>query len=349
MRRTGILAIIVVSKKANEVLSLGILRPNPLFPEQGGGFWMTEVETKEKGSFLMSPKVDFCFKELMRNSEVRKGFLSAVLEIPPEEIRETTLLPTHLQKEQEKDKLGILDVQVRMQDGTKVDIEVNIAPFSAWPERSLFYLAKMYIGQIEKGDPYTVLKKCVHIGILDFVLFPGEEGYYSQFHLWEDQRKLKYSDRLEIHICELPKLKKYPHPETELLNWMRFINAEKEEEMEKMAERNKYIQTAYDDLKMLSADERKRQAYEERLKAERDYISFAYDNWERGLREGVEQGKAVEAIQLILRMSEQGCALEKIAEWTGKEMALIRSILDFQEAHPECTAEEIAKALTVNV
>ena len=44
---------------------------------------MTEVETKEKGSFLMSPKVDFCFKELMRNSEVRKGFLSAVLEIPP--------------------------------------------------------------------------------------------------------------------------------------------------------------------------------------------------------------------------------------------------------------------------
>ena len=150
---------------------------------------------------------------------------------------------------------------------------------------------------------------------------------------------------------------------------MRFINAEKEEEMEKMAERNKYIQTAYDDLKMISADERKRQAYEERLKAERDYISFAYDNWERGKkdglkegleeglekglkegrREGVEYGKAVEAIRLILRMSEQGCALEKIAEWTGKEMALIRSILDFQEVHPECTAEEIAKTLLVNV
>ena len=103
---------------------------------------MTEVETKEKEGFLMSPKVDFCFKELMRNSEVRKGFLSAVLEIPPEEIRETTLLPTHLQKEQGKDKLGILDVQVRMQDGTKVDIEVNVAPFVAWPERSLFYLGK---------------------------------------------------------------------------------------------------------------------------------------------------------------------------------------------------------------
>ena len=353
------MAIIVVSQKQKEVLFLGNSVSESILSGEKRRFWMTEVKTKGKDAFLMSPKVDFCFKELMRNSEVRRGFLAAVLNIAPEEIEETTLLPTHLEVDYADDKLGILDVKVGMRDGTKVDIEVNIAPFSAWPERSLFYLAKMYIGQIEKGDPYTVLKKCVHIGILDFVLFPGEEGYYSQFHLWEDQRKLKYSDRLEIHICELPKLKKYPHPETELLNWMRFINAEKEEEMEKMAERNKYIQTAYDDLKLLSADERKRQAYEERLKAERDYISFAYDNWERGRkdglregrkeglqegrREGMEQGKAVEAIQLILRMSEQGCALEKIAKWTGKEMALIRSILDFQEAHPECTAEKIAE------
>ncbi len=29
--------------------------------------------------FIMSPKVDFAFKELMRNEKVRKGFLSAVL------------------------------------------------------------------------------------------------------------------------------------------------------------------------------------------------------------------------------------------------------------------------------
>ena len=58
-----------------------------------------------------------------------------------------------------------------------------------------------------------------------------------------------------------------------------------------MAGKNQYIQTAYDDLKMLSADEQKRLAYEERLKAERDYVSFAYDNWERGMRQGVETGR----------------------------------------------------------
>ena len=157
-----------------------------------------------------------------------------------------------------------------------------------WLGRSgpLFYLGKMYIGQIEKGERYTVLKKCVHIGILDFILFENETSYHSRFHIREDQRNFQYSDKLEIHICELPKLKKYTHPETKLLDWMRFLNADQEEEMEEMAGKNQYIQTAYDDLKMLSADEQKRLAYEERLKAERDYVSFAYDNWERGMRQG---------------------------------------------------------------
>ena len=42
--------------------------------------------------FIMKPKVDFCFKELMEDAEVRRGFTAAVLHIPPEEIAETVLL-----------------------------------------------------------------------------------------------------------------------------------------------------------------------------------------------------------------------------------------------------------------
>ncbi len=38
---------------------------------------------------LMKPKIDFAFKEIMDDSEVRKGFLSAVLKINPESIKET--------------------------------------------------------------------------------------------------------------------------------------------------------------------------------------------------------------------------------------------------------------------
>ena len=38
-------------------------------------------------NFIMSPKVDFAFKELMRDETVRKGFLSAVLGIKDTDIK----------------------------------------------------------------------------------------------------------------------------------------------------------------------------------------------------------------------------------------------------------------------
>ena len=108
LRRTGILAIIVVSQRQKEVLFLGNSVSESILSGEKRRFWMTEVKTKGKDAFLMSPKVDFCFKELMRNSEVRRGFLAAVLNIAPEEIEETTLLPTHLEVDYADDKLGIL-------------------------------------------------------------------------------------------------------------------------------------------------------------------------------------------------------------------------------------------------
>ena len=40
-------------------------------------------------NFLMKPKVDFAFKEIMANEKARIGFLSAVFKIKPEEIKST--------------------------------------------------------------------------------------------------------------------------------------------------------------------------------------------------------------------------------------------------------------------
>lgn len=59
--------------------------------------------------FLMKPKVDFAFKEIMMDEKARTGFLSAVLGLKPEDIKETQILNSSLRKIHEDDKLGILD------------------------------------------------------------------------------------------------------------------------------------------------------------------------------------------------------------------------------------------------
>lgn len=196
-----------------------------------------ESSMSNEETFLMKPKVDFCFKELMEDAEIRRGFISALLGVKPEDIEETELLPTHLRREHKEDKLGILDIRVFIRDRRKgenhssngksqMDLEIQLAPFPLWPERSVFYLAKMFTGEIKKGESYDMLQKCIHVGILDFFLFPEDEEFYSRFHLWEDDRRRMYTDKLEIHILELPKLKEREYPKTELLNWARFFNAE---------------------------------------------------------------------------------------------------------------------------
>lgn len=240
--------------------------------------------------FIMRPKVDFCFKELMEDAEVRRGFIAAVLHILPEEVVESTLLPTHLRTRYEEDKLGILDVRVLLAGGAQIDIEIQVSPFPLWPERSLFYLAKMFTDQIEKGEGYERLEKCVHVGILDFILFGEDEEYYSCFHIREDLRNRLYTDKLEVHILELPKLKKNDYPETELLNWAKFMNAERQEEFEEMAEKDKYIEKAYEALKNISADDEKRLEYEAREKALRDHNYLMKSNWEAGEKIGISKG-----------------------------------------------------------
>lgn len=100
----------------------------------------TQDEKREKDNFIMLPTVDFCFKELMQNPKVRKGFIAAILGKAPKEVRRTTLVPTALRKESEDDKPG-----------------------------------EIYTGQIKEGEDYDKLRKCIHVSILEFVHFPQDK------------------------------------------------------------------------------------------------------------------------------------------------------------------------------
>ncbi|MFR2661425.1 MAG: Rpn family recombination-promoting nuclease/putative transposase, partial [[Clostridium] scindens] len=282
------------------------------------------------------PKVDFCFKELMEEPEVRRGFISAVLGIRPEEIIQTTLLPTHLRKESQEEKLGILDVRVLLNGDIQINMEMQVAPFELWAERSLFYLGKMYIDQIKEGEDYDVLKKCIHIGILDFVMFQEDEEFYSRFHIWEDQRHRKYTDKLEVHILELPKLDRYRYPQTELLKWARFINAERKEDLEMIAKTDKFLGKAYEALTNLSADEKKRLEYEAREKAIRDHHHQMKSNWnaghEQGLKQGIEQGEK-SGEERMARLAQQLIRSERLEELERAVEDQEYRMLLFEEFH----------------
>ena len=208
-----------------------------------------------------------------------------------EEIAETTLMPTILSKDTEDGKYGILDVRVRMKNGSQMDLEMQVAPFEFWNNRVIFYLSKMYAEQVKEGDKYKNLKPCIHVSILNFNLFHEDQTCFREIAFCDLTTKQKYTGLLEIYVLELKKLPPEQKEEPLIIKWMRFLAAESREDFEKMAGEDNYINEAYEVLQKLSADERKRLEYEARQKAIMDYDSQMSSSREEGIRIGEERGE----------------------------------------------------------
>lgn len=282
---------------------------------------------KTNDKFIMLPTVDICFKNLMDNPDVRKGFIAALLRRSPDEIRDTTLLPTSLKREYGNDKLGILDVLILLQDGTQIDMEMQVAYFDYWDARVLFYLGKTFTGQLKKGDSYEELKKCIHVSILDFIHFTDDDVCCRRISFCDEKTGRKYTDLMEIQILELKKLPQKMQGEEEIISWMRFFGGKSRKEFEDMAKANEYIGIAYEELQKLSADELKRLDYEAREKAVRDYNCQMRSALRRGARGKLKEqtrkklvkGMKIEEIAEILE--EDRDTIQELAEEIMKENA----------------------------
>ena len=131
-------------------------------------------------------------------------------------------------------------------------------------------------------------------------------------------------------MLELKKLPEKEQNESGIIRWMRFLGAKSRKEFEKMAKEDSYIDEAYEMLKHMSADEKKRLEYEAREKAIRDYHSQMQASREEGRKEGREEGKKEgkkEGVaSIITNMLRKGKDPEEIADMTGENLEEIQAI-----------------------
>ena len=106
--------------------------------------------------------------------------------------------------------------------------------------------------------------------------------------------------------------------------------------MKKMPEKDSYMEEAYEMLKHMSVDEKKRLEYEAREKAVRDYHSQMQGMREEDFAEGKEQGKKARKMRkvtsIITNMLRKGKSPEEIADLTGEEL---EEILGHIPAEPD--------------
>ena len=303
---------------------------------------------------LVNLRIDFAFKQLFGTNgseDILIAFLNAMLQESLESpIASLQLEDPHLHREHANDKLSILDISATLDTGTKVNVEIQLNNNHDMMKRSLYYWGKLYTSQLQKGMPYSALRKTITINLLNFIMFLDHKEFHTKGTLWNTQQQKLLSDDIEIHIVEIPKLTEQWHEEKvnpwkdPFARWLLLLSANEDEHLTKLLEdiamnQDPILQKAINKWERMSQDSSFRQAYDAREKVLMDEAAkFAHaetegmkrgmekgleQGIEKGRKEGVQQGK----IQMIKSMYDLGIPLETIAKASKLSLHEVEHIL----------------------
>ncbi|MGG0824160.1 Rpn family recombination-promoting nuclease/putative transposase [Paenibacillus turicensis] len=287
---------------------------------------------------LLNPSNDFVFKRIFgseENKDVLLAFLNRTfMEAGSPPLKEITILNPYTDKDAPLDKQSIFDIWARTEAGEHINVEMQLFNKYDIEKRTLYYWGKRYSAQLQEGQTYKTLKKCVTINILNYSFLPNDI-YHNTFHLKEDLTAIQLIDDIEIHFIELPKLDGMALPKhSGLINWLFFLKGTDKTNWEVLQMNEPTIKKAMTTLEFLSQDFEARIRYEERQKYLHDEASameWAMDNGlekglKKGLKKGQEQGERQKALDIAKNMLKEGLAIELISKVTGLSEKEITSL-----------------------
>ena len=225
---------------------------------------------------------DILFKILMQSStKVLKGIVCSYLDLSPEIIKSIEISNPISLKEDISGKEMILDVKAILNDKTIINLEMQVVNYQDWPERSLSYLCRCF-DNLGPGHGYLHVKGAVHIGFLDYTLFPDSPEFYATYRMINERTGQLYSSKFRISVVDLTKrnlaTKEDIAHHRDL--WAAFFKATEWGEVMALAKKDENISEAVVTLKKLSDDEifkMRYQAREDMLRQELD-MQYYYTN-----------------------------------------------------------------------
>ena len=284
----------------------------------------------EKLEEALKPKNDYVFKRIFGhkgNEDITRGLINSILDRKVEivDLDESPIL----EKDLKDDKLGILDIKARLDDNILCDIEMQVVEYDNIEERIMFYWSKLYTGEIHSGNDYEVLNKTIVILISDFELDATKDipKIHTKWEIREEEySKIVLTEVLEIHIIEMPKLKKAMvnkkvDKKDKLLLWIMFMLSP-EELGEEIMKENEDIRKAKEELEKIKQDKRERELARLRMKHIMDQKAIQRYGFKEGIKQGIKQGK-IEDAEIMLKLN---IPIEKIIKITGLTEEEIRKI-----------------------
>ena len=268
---------------------------------------------------------DYAFKRLLgseENKPLLQDLLECILDLTPQQVLDLEFMDKELTKEEFSDKPGILDVKLKLADGTVIDIEIQASWNASFVKRTLFYWAKMYTADFKAGESYDKLHRCIAINIIaDGVRL--NDAIHSEYLLQEKTVHTILTDVLEIHFLDLQAAKKAKEEgkadgkRGQLINWLRFIGATNKKERAMIATMSPVLQILNEKIDVLTLSPTERKLYESRMKLKSDITTISETQFSAGVERGLAEGSRQKALETARNLLVIGLSIENIAKATG--------------------------------
>ncbi|MBR1389985.1 MAG: PD-(D/E)XK nuclease family transposase, partial [Lachnospiraceae bacterium] len=130
------------------------------------------------------------------------------------------------------------------------------------------YLCRTY-DELQQGVNYLFARQAIHIGFLDYDLFPDHPEFFAKYQLLNVKNQNLYTDKFTLYVLSLNQLQLATDEDRfwKIDQWSKLFKATTWEDIKMIAENDTSLQSASATLYKLNADELVR----EQCRAREDY------------------------------------------------------------------------------
>jgi len=240
----------------------------------------------------INPIVDCVFKMLLgseKNKNLLIHFLNAVTGLQGDEtITDVVILNPYNDRQFPDDKLSIVDIKAKCQNGFKYQVEIQLSVHPALSSRILYNWSTIYNSMIKKKQDYMELKPVISIWILDSSLFPDASTYHLTFGINDLKNNISLTDHLKIHLLQLSMFDEYKEVSNEKDRWLYFFKRAEDQDIDNLPDvmQTKEMKQAMETLQDFSESERNYLLYQSRVNAQ-----LEFNTWKSIIRQSEEEAR----------------------------------------------------------
>ena len=233
----------------------------------------------QTGALAIPMHNDYLFRALLQeNNEVLKELIQNLLYLPDDAIQSAIITNPILLGESIESKQFLLDINVKLDNDSIINLELQVINQHNWVERSLSYLCRNF-DKLNHGDDYAQAKSSYQIGLLNFTLFEDHPTFFSTYKMMDTKDYYIYSDKLHLSVLDLTQVENATVDDEAngLVYWAKLFSATSWEEIHMLAKKKPIIEQAANTVYTLTEEEKIRlqcEAREDFYKSQNDFHNY---------------------------------------------------------------------------